>query len=90
VSLKEVTIQELAKWVESNPQIRWSPENFGPNEHNKPGHLRGKYIRFNLDTRDMKVFRCSLEGAGDEIVADFRDNGEGTILDELDRRLRRD
>ena len=46
-----------------------------------------KYIRFNLDTRDMKIFCIEAHGLGRDFVADFRDEGEGSILDELQRRL---
>lgn len=38
----------------------------------------------------MKIFRLELDGSGDDIVVDFRDEGDGTLLDELDRILAED
>lgn len=87
--LKEITIKELADWIKKNKHVTWHISTFGKSS-DKPGQHRGKYITFRLDTRDMKIFRLELEGMGDSIVVDFRDGGEGNILDELDRRLTED
>lgn len=84
-TLKEISINQLAAWIKKNPQVTWGPKSWGSEQHGKPGHLRGKYIDFNLDTRDMKIFRLTLRGAGEDIVVDFRDEGEGTLLDQLER-----
>lgn len=91
-TLKEISLEELTAWIKKNPHITWNFESggFNPENRNKPGRMRGKYIRFNLDTRDMKIFRLELDGSGDDIVVDFRDEGEGTLLDELDRILAED
>lgn len=88
-TLKEISLSQLNAWIKKNKHITWSPESFGSSP-SKPGSLRGKYIDFNLDTRDMKIFRLTLRGAGENIVVDFRDPGEGTLLDQLDRILAKD
>lgn len=89
-TLKEITIAQLGAWIKKNPQITWGPNSWGSEQHGKPGHLRGKYIRFNLDTRDMKIFNLTLSGAGEDIVIDFRDEGEGNLLDQLERIFAKD
>lgn len=38
----------------------------------------------------MKIFSLHLEGLGEPITIDFRQPGEGNLLDELDRILAKD
>lgn len=89
-TLRAVSIEELSKWIKKNRHVTWSADSFGNTDDRKAGHLRGKYIRFNLDTRTMTIFNLTLEGLGTRIHVDFRDSGKGSILDELDRRLTED
>jgi len=89
-TLKEISLTQLTKWIKKNKHVTWSLESWGSHGIGKPGRLRGKYINFALDTRDMKIFRLTLRGAGPDIAVDFRDEGEGNLLDALDRILTRD
>lgn len=89
--LRQVTISEVGEWLKKNPHVTWSPESFGPEHAGKPGLHRAKYLDVRIDTRTMTVFRLELTGTGGStIVVDFRDSNEGSLLDELDRRLTED
>jgi hypothetical protein len=89
-TLKEVTIKELQTWLKKNPHITWGPESESIKSQQKPGHHRGRYLYFGLDTETMKIFKVTLYGKGSPIEVDFLDGGEGSVLDELDRRLTED
>lgn len=83
---KEVTLKELNDWIQKNLHRTWF-------RGQKPGSLEDwtmemKYIRFNLDTRDMKIFSLTTRGLGKEITVDFRDDDKDwTILELLESRL---
>lgn len=78
---------QLAAWIEKNKHVTWHHSTWGGRLADQKGSKRGKYIRFNLDTRDMKIFSLHLNGMGEDITIDFRDKGEGNLLDALDRIL---
>ena len=89
--LRQVTIAELGEWLKKNPHVTWSPESWDASHSGKPGHHRAKYIDIRIDTRTMLIFRLELTGTGGStIVVDFRDSKDGSLLDELDRRLTED
>jgi hypothetical protein len=57
----------------------------------RPGLHRGKYIDVSIDTRTMTIWRVELRGlAGSMITVSIHDDGGGSILDELERRLTED
>lgn len=92
MKLAAITIEQLRSWINDNKHVTWAPDSFGANlAQGRSGHLRGKYISFRLDTRTFKIFRLELSiGTDDDIIIDSRDDGEGTLLDELDRVLAED
>lgn len=82
---KEVTLQQLQDWIEKNEHRTWFWDGPTPCDDRT---LEIKYLRFSLDTRDMKIFTVSIEGAGPNRFADFRDDDKDwTILDLLESRL---
>lgn len=52
---KEVTLEELKIWLKKNEYRTWNW-----NAPIKEGTLEIKYLRFNLDTRDMKIFNIAI------------------------------
>lgn len=84
--MKPVSMQELTDWVEKNKNHTWYMGDGGGYDAivdpDKPGSIAIKYLTFSLDTRDMKVYHVNAERLG--VKCDFRDPGEGTILDKLD------
>lgn len=87
--LRQVTLREVEAWLKANPHVTWSAESWGIQD--KPGAKRAKYIELRLDTRTMTIFRIELTGTGGKtITIDFRDGKDGSLLDELDRRLTED
>jgi hypothetical protein len=85
---KEVSLQELVDWVKKNEHRTWWR---GPKQDLSgfdKRTLEMKYLRFNLDTRDMKVFSISVEGFTDTSGVDFReDDRDWTVLDLLEAKL---
>lgn len=82
---KVVTLQQLHEWIKNNMHRTWSRGMDVPFENRT---LELKYIRFNLDTRDMKIFSITTDGFGNH-SADFRDDEKDwTILDLLDSTLK--
>lgn len=89
---KEVTVLELADWIEKNKHRCWAwddPEYMKIPRSKKT--LEIKYLNFSLDTRDMKIFHIDIRGAGDDFAVDFRDdnNNEKSILDLLELKLKK-
>jgi hypothetical protein len=85
--LKEITLKELHDWIEKNKHITWDVTSFNQDTLKKPGHLKGKYIDFSIDTRSMRIFSLRLRGVGTPIDIHINEPGEGTILDALDQKL---
>jgi hypothetical protein len=86
--MRAVTMREVTEWVEKNEHHTWSIDDGGGFDPSSGGSPIIKYLSFNLDTRDMKIFRIScdrLEGS----PFDFRNEGEGSILDAMDRSLKK-
>ena len=81
---KEITLEDLTAWIDKNKHRTWNWESI-LDVKNKT--LQVKYLRFNLDTRDMKIFHISVEGMGSTISVDFREDFEGNLLEELERKL---
>ena len=81
---RSVTMNQLTEWLETNKFRTWQFENFGEDH----ATLEIKYLRFNLDTRDMKIFRISIDGIGEDKAVDFRDKFDGNILDQLSSMLK--
>lgn len=77
-----MTLDEVNQWIKRNTLRTWSFPNFGKENST----LEIKYFRFNLDTRDMKIFRIEIDGFADK-VADFREDFDGTILELLESKL---
>jgi hypothetical protein len=92
MKLAPITIEQLRSWINDNKHVTWAPESRGAKvTTGRSGHFRGKYIRFNLDTTTFKINRLELSvGGDDDIIIDTKTDGEGTILDELDRVLAED
>lgn len=89
--LRQVSLKEIDEWLKKNLHVGWGPESWTNSSMGKAGAHRGKYLDIRLDTRFMTVFRIELTGLGSEtIVVDFRDGDNGSLLDELDRRLTED
>jgi hypothetical protein len=80
-------MKELTEWVDRNQHRTWHWPNFGKTKLS----LEIKYLSFSLDTRDMTVWSLSysgLGGGGKEIhIRDTRDDGDWTILNELEKNL---
>jgi len=82
---KEVTIEEFAKWASNNKNYTWYHGKGGGFDFGGTNCPFIKYMRPALDTRDMKVYRIECDRK--EYTTDFRDEGEGTILDILSAKL---
>lgn len=80
---KAVTMQQLTDWVEKNKHRTWNHKLF-MEQTNMPS-MEIKYLRFNLDTRDMKVFNVISDRGN--VMADFRDEFDGDILELLETKL---
>jgi len=83
----EVTLKQLSDWIEKNKHRTWNHDyHFGPEKKGETT-FEMKYIRFNLDTRDMRIFAIQTDGFG-ELKVDFReDDKDWTILDLLEFKL---
>lgn len=82
---REVTLDELQIWINKNKKHFWGDGANGVKFDDRT--LKVKYIRFNLDTRDMKIFHISTQGFGNS-EADFREEDSSeTILDLLSKKL---
>lgn len=82
----EVTIGQLADWIEKNKHRTWSHDHLAGKTKRCPS-FEMKYIRFNLDTRDMRIFAIQTDGGGN-LTVDFReDDKDWTILDLLESKL---
>lgn len=88
--MKEVTLDELKTYIDSNPHITWGAGSWGSEAFSKPGSKRMKYLYFCLDTRDMKIFRLEVRGMGENIELDFRDEGDESLIEALDKILKAD
>lgn len=80
---KEVTLQQLSEWVAKNENRTWSRSDLV--DYTKRT-LEMKYIRFNLDTRDMMIFRVDTD-SDRGVSADFREEFDGNILELLESKL---
>lgn len=82
----EITLQELQQWIDKNQHRTWKHNSNVPTDRRT---LEVKYLRFSLDTRDMKIFNIVTDGFGD-CSADFRDDDKDwTLLDLLDSKLKK-
>lgn len=87
---KEITVSELGAWVEKNKHRVWGWED--PEFWKIPDKKRTmeiKYLHFELDTRDMKIFHIAIRGAGPDREVDFRDDKKDwSLLELLESKLK--
>jgi hypothetical protein len=80
---KTITPKEFVEWVKNNEHRTWSfRKGWG-----QGGTHEIKYLRFHLDTRDMKIYRVEMNGLGMEEVADFREDFDGNLLELMEHKL---
>jgi len=81
---KTITPKQLMEWVKTNEHRTWSlRKGWGTG-----GTHEVKYLRFHLDTRDMKIYRIDVDGLGMEEAADFREEFDGNLLELLEYKLK--
>ena len=80
---RPVTLQQLQDWVKANEGRTWYWDRL---DKAQKLSLEIKYLIFSLDTRDMEVWKISVDGANDIHVRDGEDF-DGTILELLDKKL---
>jgi len=85
--LKGVSLRELEAWLKKNQHI-------ADKDHKLPGAGRGLYLEFDFDAIQMRVTKIVLLKhrfkTDDAITITLNDGHEGSILDELERRLTED
>lgn len=85
--MKPVTPRQFNDWLKKNLRYTWLIGEQGGFWNVDKGHRALiKYFYPKLDTRDMKIFR--IDTNPERFSVDFRDEGEGTILDALDRKIK--
>jgi hypothetical protein len=83
---RPITLEELQAWITKNEHHTW--HSTVANLTNREKTLFIKYMRFNLDTRDMKIFAIHSDGFSTDLNVDFRDDKKDwTILDLLDSKI---
>lgn len=83
ITARPVKLSELALWIETNLHRTWHFSQWA-----KPGHLRQiKYLKPNIDTRDMKVWRIEIDGFYDVKDVSTHDEFDGNILQLLEKKL---
>lgn len=81
-----ITMQQLTDWVQANQHRTWIKRSLLG--FSTPKTMEIKYLRFNLDTRDMKIFHISAKGFAGDFQLDTRDDDEpGNLLDRLEAKL---
>jgi hypothetical protein len=81
---REVTLQELQDWIEKNKHRTW---NHSQDTTFEKRTLECKYIRFSLDTTDMKIFHIDVAGLGNSSIHFRDDDKDWSVLDLLDSKL---
>lgn len=83
-----VKLEDIHFWLEQHPEHTWNYTGV-IGEHRVHRTKAVKYLTLSFDTRSMDIYRLTASGLRGEIVVDFRDVGEGNILDGLDRAIAR-
>jgi hypothetical protein len=79
-----ITPKQFTDWVRDNEHRTWSLRK----GWSEGGTHEVKYFRFNLDTRDMRIYRIEADcGYNRTVVADFREEFQGNLLELLEKKL---